>query len=96
MQNNFIRFGKPNILSNELNDVKKVIKSKWIGTGPLVQKFEKNFSKYKGTKNAISLNSCTAGLHLSLKILNLKKKFRNYNNPINFLLNYKFYNNVRL
>ncbi len=84
MQNNFIRFGKPNILSNELNDVKKVIKSKWIGTGPLVQKFEKNFSKYKGTKNAISLNSCTAGLHLSLKILNLKKNSEIITTPLTF------------
>ena len=69
----FIRFGKPNILPIEMKQVVKVIKSGWIGTGPSVFDFEKKFSNYKKTQNAIAVNSCTAGLHLSLKALNFKK-----------------------
>jgi len=73
MMKKFIRFGKPNILACEMKQVVKVIKSGWIGTGPSVFNFEKKFSKFKKAKNAIAVNSCTAGLHLSLKSLNFKK-----------------------
>ena len=68
----FIAFGKPSIGKQELNYSNKVMKSGWIGTGPIVQEFEKNFSTYKKTKYAMSVNSCTAGLHLSLISLGLK------------------------
>ena len=35
--------------------------------------FENKFKNYKNSKYALALNSCTAALHLSLKLLNLKK-----------------------
>ncbi len=69
----YITFGSPLIENDEINSVIKCLKSGWIGTGPKVQEFEKNFSKYKNINNSIAVNSCTAALHLSLKSLNLKK-----------------------
>ena len=71
--NKIIRFGKPYLGSEEISAVSKVIKSGWIGTGQEAVNFEKNFLKFKNVKYAISLNSCTAGLHLSLLALGIKK-----------------------
>lgn len=42
------------------------MKSAWLGTGPKVERFERDFASYKGVKNAVALNSCTAALHLSI------------------------------
>ena len=80
----FIIFGKPSIGEREIRYTTKVLQSKWIGTGPIVQKFEKNFLKYKKTKFAISVNSCTAGLHLSLISLGLKKGDEIITTPMTF------------
>jgi len=50
----------------EINEVIDTLKSDWITTGPKTHMFEEQFCEYIGCKNAIALNSCTAGLHLSL------------------------------
>ena len=42
-KSSFILFGKPFFSSEEDKKVKNVLKSNWIGTGPVVQKFEKVF-----------------------------------------------------
>ena len=67
-----IIFGTPSIGKDEINAVKKVLISKWIGSGPISEKFEEKFKKYKKSAYSLSLNSCTAGLHLSLKVLGIK------------------------
>ena len=69
----FISFGQPFLGREEIDSVKKVINSSWLGTGKITQQFEKDFSKFKKTKFAISVNSCTAALHLTLLSMNLKK-----------------------
>ena len=80
----FINFGKPYIGNKETKFIQEVLKSKWIGTGPIVQKFEKNFSKYKKSKFSISVNSCTAALHLSIMTLGLKKGDEIITTPMTF------------
>lgn len=59
-------FGKPDILQDEIDEVIDSLRSGWISTGPKVQKFENMFRDYIGSKFALALNSCTAGLHLSM------------------------------
>tara|TARA_Y100000590_G_scaffold122937_1_gene140820 strand:+ start:279 stop:1469 length:1191 start_codon:yes stop_codon:yes gene_type:complete len=66
-----IGFGRPDIGKEEIAAVKKVIESKWIGSGPVTENFEKKFKRYKKSKIAISVNSCTAAMHLSLLALNI-------------------------
>ena len=80
----FITFGKPSVGKKEINSVNKVIKSFWLGTGKVTQNFEEKFSKYKKVKYAISVNSCTAALHLSLLSLNLKKNDEVITTPMTF------------
>ena len=62
---------KPFIGEEEINEVVDTLKSDWITMGPKTLKFEELFKGHIGSKFAISLNSCTAGLHLSLASLNI-------------------------
>ena len=42
----YINFGEPNIGNEEINAVKKVMISKWIGSGPTTESFERKFKSY--------------------------------------------------
>ncbi len=56
----------PNIGAEEIQEVVKTLKSGWLSTGLKTHRFEEAVKKYVGSKYAVALNSCTAGLHLSL------------------------------
>ena len=62
----FLVFGKPLIEEVEIEEVIGCMRRGWIGTGPIVRKFEVDFATYKNINHAIALNSCTAALHLSM------------------------------
>jgi dTDP-4-amino-4,6-dideoxygalactose transaminase len=62
----FLVFGQPEILQDEIDEVVDSMCKGWLGTGPKVAKFEQDFSNYKNTPYVAALNSCTAALHLSL------------------------------
>ncbi len=80
----FITFGVPNIGKTEIQLLKKTINSKWIGSGPTTELFERKFKEYKKTKYSLSLNSCTAALHLSLISLGIKKGDEVITTPMTF------------
>jgi dTDP-4-amino-4,6-dideoxygalactose transaminase len=61
-----IDFGK-----EEEQEVLKVLRSGWLSTGPVTEKFEKAFSGYLGGGYAIAVSSGTAALHLALTCLGL-------------------------
>jgi dTDP-4-amino-4,6-dideoxygalactose transaminase len=71
-KNRFLVFGSPAIEEHEIQEVVSSMRSGWLGTGPKVAQFEKDFAAYKGTQNAVAVNSCTAALHLSLLAASLK------------------------
>ena len=83
-KNKHITFGKPFVGNEELEILKKVIKSKWIGTGPITKSFEEKFKKFKKSNYAISVNSCTAAIHLSLISLGIKDKDEIITTPMTF------------
>jgi len=80
----FLVFGAPDIKDDEIKEVVKTLKSSWIGTGPKTHKFEEEFKKYIGTKHAVALNSCTAGLHLALVVLGVKAGDEVITTPLTF------------
>jgi dTDP-4-amino-4,6-dideoxygalactose transaminase len=67
-----ILFHKSYITDEEINEVVDTLKSGWITMGPKTVRFEEEFSKYIGSKHSITVNSCTAALHLALKAVDLK------------------------
>ena len=60
-----IKFSIPNIQSRDIKIVSKIIRSGWLTHGKYTSFFEKEFKKFTKSKYAISVSSCTAGLHLS-------------------------------
>ncbi len=84
MKKKFIPFGKPYIGGEEIKFITNVIKSKWIGSGPITETFENNFKKYKKSKYALSVNSCTAALHLSLIYCGIKYNDEVITTPMTF------------
>lgn len=75
---------KPSMSLQEVEAIKKVLLSGWIGLGPKTEEFEKKFAKYTGAKYAIALNSCTAALHLAIKVAGIKKGDEVITTPITF------------
>ncbi len=69
----FLIFGSPLIERPEIDEVLATLDSGWVGTGPRVQKFEEMFKKYKGSRFAAALSSCTAALHLSMLVIGAKR-----------------------
>lgn len=65
----FLPFGMPCLGDEEIEEVVDTLRSGWIGTGPKAERFEREFAAYVGAEHAVSLNSCTAGLFLSLLAL---------------------------
>lgn len=66
-----IPFSPPDITDEEINEVIDTLKSGWITTGPKTKLFEKKIAEYVGTKKVACLNSATAGLELTLRILGI-------------------------
>ncbi|MFW2390150.1 MAG: DegT/DnrJ/EryC1/StrS family aminotransferase [Polyangiales bacterium] len=62
----YIVFGSPYIGPEEFKEVRETLESGWIGTGPRASELERAFAEYVGCEHAVALNSCTAGLHLSM------------------------------
>ncbi len=64
----------PHIPKNSAKSLQKVLKGRWIGQGPLVDKFESIFSK-KFTKNlpCVAVGSGTDALHLAYLLAGIKK-----------------------
>ncbi len=79
-----IIFGQPSIGNEEINYISKVVRSKWIGSGNITEKFERKFKIYKNSKYALSVNSCTAALHLSLIYCGIKRNDEVITTPMTF------------
>jgi len=70
-KNRFLVFGAPEIGQAEISGVTDSLLRRWIGTGPKVARFEREFAGYKDMPYAVAVNSCTAALHLSMLALDL-------------------------
>ena len=83
-RNDFLVFGAPAIEEAEIHEVVKSMKRGWLGTGPKVARFEKDFSAYKGAKYAVAVNSCTAALHMSILAAGIKPGDEIITTPLTF------------
>lgn len=66
-----IPFSPPDIGESEINEVIEVLRSGWITTGPKTKLFEKQISEYCNTDKTVCLNSATAALELTLRVLGI-------------------------
>lgn len=80
----FIPFHAPSIGEEEIREVTAALRSGWITTGPRTAQFEEQFRTYVGASHAVAVNSCTAGLHLAMAALGIKKGDEVITTPLTF------------
>lgn len=66
-----IPFSPPDIGKEEIENVVEVLKSGWITTGPKTKEFESEIAKFCNTDKAVCLNSNTACLETTLRVLGI-------------------------
>jgi dTDP-4-amino-4,6-dideoxygalactose transaminase len=66
-----IPFSPPDISQLEIDEVIDTLKSGWITTGPKTKLFEKKIAEYCNTSKAVCLNSATAAMEMTLRLLGI-------------------------
>ena len=66
-----VPFSPPDITQEEINEAAEALKSGWITTGPRTKEFERQIASYVGTEKAVCLNSATACMELTLRLLGI-------------------------
>ncbi len=66
-----IPFYVPWISKEDEKAVSRALRSRWLTGGPRARDFEGMFADYLGTRFAVSVSSCTAALHLAMRVLKI-------------------------
>lgn len=61
-----IEFYKHNLREGDIALANQVLRSTFLTTGPMVERFEKKFADYLNAPETVGLTSCTGALHLAL------------------------------
>ena len=64
-----IEFSPPDITQLEIDEVVDTLKSGWITTGPKTKRLEQELSVFTNTDKTVCLNSATAAMELTLRVL---------------------------
>lgn len=64
-----IPFSPPDMGEDEINEVVETLKSGWITTGPKTKEFERQIAAYCNTSKSVCLNSATACMETTLRLL---------------------------
>lgn len=67
-----IPFSPPDISEAEINEVCDTLRSGWITTGPKTKLLEQKLSAYTNTNKTVCLNSATAALEMTLRVLKIQ------------------------
>ena len=68
----FLVFGAPDIGEDEIAEVVSCLRSGWLGSGPKVARFERDFAAQQGAPHVVAVGSGTAALHLSMLVAGLQ------------------------
>ena len=72
MENKYnIKFSPPDITQEEINEVTDTMRSGWITTGPKTKNFENQIAKFCGVKKSVCLDSATACMEMTLRLLGI-------------------------
>lgn len=66
-----IPFSPPDITEKEIEAVAEVMRSGWITTGPKTKEFERRLTEYCGSAGTACLNSDTAALECTMRVLGI-------------------------
>ncbi len=82
----FLVFGSPLIGEEEIAEVVDCLRSGWLGTGPRVARFEREFAEYRDLagSHVAAVNSCTAALHIAMVAAGLEPGTEVITTPLTF------------
>jgi dTDP-4-amino-4,6-dideoxygalactose transaminase len=82
----FLVFGAPQIDEAEIDEVVACLRSGWLGTGPRVAQFERDFAAFRGVQDTqvAAVNSCTAALHVSMLAADIEPGSEVITTPLTF------------
>lgn len=80
-----VRLFKPRVREEAIEAAAKVMRSGWLGMGPVTAQFEKEFAQYLGVQRAVAVNTCTSALHLAVKLLRLPPGSEVVTSPLTFV-----------
>ena len=66
MPDDFLPIAQPDLDEDDIAEVVDTLRSGWLVYGAKTQQLEREFAAMVGAEHAVGVNSCTAGLHLSL------------------------------
>ncbi|MDO5689574.1 MAG: DegT/DnrJ/EryC1/StrS family aminotransferase [Tissierellia bacterium] len=66
-----IQFSPPDITQLEIDEVVDTLRSGWITTGPKTKAFEQKITEYSRSAQSVCLNSATAAMEMSLRLLGI-------------------------
>lgn len=66
-----IPFSPPDVGEEEIKEVIEALQSGWITTGPKTKEFERKIAELCNTDKAVCLNSATAALEMTLRVLGI-------------------------
>ncbi len=62
---------RPYLAEEELNAVRSVFDSRWLGLGSVTKEFEEKLKEFLGAKHVIAVNTGTSALHIALDALGI-------------------------
>ncbi len=80
----FLPFSVASIGPEEVQEVTDTLQSGWLTSGPKTKQFEGEFADYVRSSYALAVNSCTAGLHLALRCVDLEPGDEVITTPLTF------------
>ena len=84
MDRTIIPYGRQSIDQEDIDAVVSTLTGDFLTQGPKVKEFEDKFAAYVGSKYAVAVSNATAGLHIAVLALGLKKGERVITTPITF------------
>ena len=84
MRTTHLAFALPDVDDAEISAITDVVRSGWVTTGPVAQKFEAEFGRFVGAPQAVAVNSGTAAMHLALDAIGLKEGDEVVTSPYTF------------
>jgi len=65
--------GHKSVGQDDIDAVAGALRSDWLTTGPVIEKFEKSLCHYTGACHIVALNSATSALDIAVPALELPK-----------------------
>jgi pyridoxal phosphate-dependent aminotransferase EpsN len=81
-----IYLSSPHMSGNEQKYINEAFETNWIAPlGPNVDEFEKEIANFVGVNDAVAVSSGTAGIHLALSLLGVKKGDKVFCSSLTFI-----------